>query len=532
MNNSVAHVLELRNLKMRYPTSLCWVLQNVNLTIDPGESLALVGPSGSGKSSIAKTLLQLTPSGSICEGEILVNGIDPRKVAEKELRRLRGEVVGLVFQDPMTRLNPLMTIGGHLIDTLKAHRPSRDKFWYRQKSEELLDRVGIDPARFGSYPHEFSGGMRQRVVIALALALNPSLIIADEPTTSLDVTVANQIMTELTNLCDELGTSLLLITHDLAIASNWCERIAILDQGNIVEEGFSRKILNSPESLVGKSLVSAARARERIRTSKVFDSYSLVLEVNDLRCWHSLAKTPFQRNWLKAVDGISFILREGEILGLVGVSGCGKSTLCWALMGLLPLRSGEIKLLGKSLKINSHKSYLRKHIQMVFQDPLGCLNPKMRIWEIIIDPLLIHKICSKSKAKEKARYMLSQVGLNPPEIYQDRFPKELSGGQQQRVAIARSIVLEPKILICDESLSMLDPQIQSEILDLLTSLKDRLNLAILMITHDLNVARGFCDNILVLDQGKVIDQGTDQELTSNPKNLLTKKLFESTPRLL
>ncbi len=531
MTNSVVDVLELKHLRMRYPSSSNWILEDLNLKVLPGDRLALVGPSGSGKSTIARIALQLLPVGSCCEGQILINGQDPRKINSNKLRRLRGEEIGLVFQDPMSRLNPLMSVGEHLIDTLRAHSPGRDLKDYRNRSKDLLLKVGISPSRFNSYPHEFSGGMRQRVIIALAISLNPSLIIADEPTTSLDSEVASQVMGVLKSLCDELGVSLLLITHDLGMAFNWCEQIAILDQGKIVEKGSSRSILDSPQSEVAKRLVSAAREREQRRCLISSQDESLVLEVKGLKCWHSLSRSIFRQNWLKAVDGISFSLRERESLGVVGISGCGKSTLCRALMGLLPVKGGEVNLLGQDFRKNRNNLKLKRSIQMVFQDPLASLNPKMRIWEIIADPLLIHHICSKAEAKEKARILLTQVGLNPPEKYQYRFPRELSGGQQQRVSIARSIALQPRILICDESLSMLDPEIQVDILKLIKELQYRLKLALLLITHDLNIATGFCDNVIVLDKGKIVERGSGKELLENPKELITRKLFSASPKL-
>ena len=531
MTNSVADVLELQHLRMRYPSSSSWILDDLNLKILSGDRLALVGPSGSGKSTIARVALQLLPLGSYCKGKILINGQDPRKFDSNKLRKLRGEDIGLVFQDPMTRLNPLMTVGEHLIDTLRAHQPGRDVQFYRKRSKDLLEKVGISSSRFDSYPHEFSGGMRQRVIIALAISLNPSLIIADEPTTSLDSEVANKVMRVLQSLCDELGTSLLLITHDLGMAFNWCEKMAILDQGKIVEQGSCTAILQSPQSDVSKRLLAAARAREGGNDFMTSEYESLLLEVKGLQCWHSLSKSIFRQKWIKAVDGISFSLMESESLGVVGISGCGKSTLCRALMGLLPLKGGEINLLGKDLRKNQKNSKLKRSMQMVFQDPLASLNPKMRIWEIISDPLLIHQICSKASAKEKARSLLSKVGLNPPEKYEYRFPKELSGGQQQRVSIARSLSLKPKVLIFDESLSMLDPEIQTDILHLIKKLQNRLKLGILLITHDLNIATGFCDNVIVLDKGKIVERGSGKELLETPKELITRRLFLASCKL-
>ncbi len=529
---SSGHVLQIKQLFMRYPTSANWVLDGLNLSVAQGESLALVGPSGCGKSTIARVALQLLPSGSICQGQLLLTGQDPRLLSQSSLRELRAHSVGLVFQDPMTRLNPLMTIGGHLLDMFQAHRQDKNAFWRRKRAEELLERVGICAQRFEAYPHELSGGMRQRLAIALAIALNPSLVIADEPTTSLDVEVACQVMGELKSLCSDLGSALLLISHDLAMASYWCEHMAIIENGRIVEKDKSANILTNPRSITGQKLVHAARLREGSSIFETLDSPT-VLEVNSLRCWHSLGGWPWGEKWLQAVNDLSFSLRAGESLGVVGASGCGKSTLCRALMGLIPIRGGEVRLRGQNLCLLSGKPLriARQSLQMVFQDPLACLNPKMKVVEAIMDPLLIHDLCSPRQAREKANWLLQQVGLSPPENYQNRFPNELSGGQQQRVAIARSLALTPQVLICDESVSMLDSDIQSEVLTLLKSLQVRLGLAILFITHDLSVASGFCHKIIVLEDGRIVEEGPGDRIFLKPKAAMTRKLVESSLRL-
>ena len=532
MPSFLAHVLEMKSLYMRYETSGSWVLDGFNLRIASGERLALVGPSGCGKSTVARVLMQLLPDGSICKGELLLVGQDPRNMNQSSLRKLRGKAVGLVFQDPMTRLNPLMTIGDHLVDTIRAHRPHKKSTWVRDKAEALLERVGISSTRFSSYPHEFSGGMRQRLAIALAIALDPPLVIADEPTTSLDVAISDQVMGELSSLCDEIGSALLLISHDLALAARWCERISIMDQGRIVEEGFCSEVLISPQSLIGKRLVSAARAKELVRSSSEVHLKS-VLEVKNLRCWHVIGGMPWKFSWLKAVDDVSFRLCAGETLGVVGVSGCGKSTLCKALMGLVPINGGEVRLQGQNIiQLKGHVlRNARQSLQMVFQDPYASLNPKMTVAESISDPLLIHDLCSVAQAREKTRELLQQVGLEPPENFQNRLPHELSGGQQQRVAIARALALEPKVLLCDESVSMLDAEIQSEVLDLLTLLQERLGVAILFITHDLSIATGFCHRVMVLDQGKIVEEGCGKALLDTPQAAITQKLVNVCPRL-
>jgi peptide/nickel transport system ATP-binding protein len=525
-------VLELNQLKLRYPGSDRWTLDGLDLSLEAGETLALVGSSGCGKSTVARAVMQLLPMGTICEGGLKLTGEDPRQLNRPALRRLRGQAAGLVFQDPMTRLNPLMPVGKHLLDTLKAHRSSTSAQWRKTRALDLLERVGIGAQRFRAYPHELSGGMRQRLAIALAIALEPPLLIADEPTTSLDVAVAGQVMAELSGLCRELGSALLLISHDLALASRWCERMAMLDGGRRVEEGPSRQLLTQPQSSVGKRLVAAALAREGGQSPERPSSQP-VLRVDAMRCWHGIGGMPWSPVWLKAVDDVSFELLAGESLGVVGASGCGKSTLCRALMGLNSIRGGQVHLLGQNLLRLRGPSLrvARRAIQMVFQDPLACLNPALSVADAIADPLLIHGLCSKAAARERARNLLEQVGLSPADQFQDRFPKQLSGGQQQRVAIARALALEPKVLICDESVSMLDAEVQAEVLGLLKELQAKLGLAMIFVTHDLSVASGFCHRVIVLDQGKIVEEGPGDRIFQAPQAAISRLLVDASPRL-
>ena len=525
-------LLRLENLVVRYPGADTATLDGLDLSLRPSETLALVGPSGCGKSTVARAVLQLLPDGSQCSGTLKLAGRDPRGLKRGTLRQLRGEAVGLVFQDPMTRLNPLLSIGNHLADTIAAHEPAWQRQAVRARAEELLQRVGISPERYGSYPHEFSGGMRQRVAIALAMALQPPLVIADEPTTSLDVAVAAQVMAELTGLCREAGSALLLISHDLAMAGRWCERIAVLDQGRLIEEAPAQQLLSAPASPLAQRLVSRARAREGQQQQPPSDP-PVLLDIAQLRCWHPLPSVPWSRRWLKAVDGVSLTLHRGETIGLVGASGCGKSTLCRALMGLAPVRGGSVRLQGQellSLK-GTELQRARRAIQMVFQDPLACLNPQMRVGDAVADPLLIHGLASRSTARQQARELLAAVGLEPPEAFEHRLPRQLSGGQQQRVAIARALILKPQVLLCDESVSMLDAEVQAEVLALLRDLQTRLGLGMLFVTHDLAVASGFCHRVIVLDGGRIVEEGPGASLLRNPQAPITRTLVEACPRL-
>ena len=402
----------------------------------------------------------------------------------------------------------------------------------RHRAQTLLEQVGIGAGRFRAYPHALSGGMRQRLAIALAIALRPPLVIADEPTTSLDVAVAGQVMAVLRDLCDDLGSALLLISHDLAMANRWCERMAVMDGGRVAEINNSDVILTYPSSRVGQRLLSAARAREGSNTPATPEA-DVVLDVQELRCWHNLGGLPWSPHWLRAVDGISFQLQAGETLGVVGGSGCGKSTLCRALIGLTPIRGGQVHLLGQPLlRLRGDAArQARRTIQMVFQDPLACLNPAMTVAEAIGDPLLIHGLASPTEARRQARDLLERVGLSPAERFQNRLPRQLSGGQQQRVAIARALALGPKVLICDESVSMLDAEIQADVLALLRQLQQELGLAMIFVTHDLSVASGFCHRLLVLDRGHIVESGPGDQLLSAPQAAITQTLVDACPRL-
>ena len=524
-------VLELAQLRLRYPGSEHWTLNGLDLKLEAGETLALVGSSGCGKSTVARAVMQLLPPGTDCEGTLSLSGQDPRALDRTALRHLRGQAAGLVFQDPMTRLNPLMPVGVHLLDTLKAHRTDLSQHQAQTRSVQLLERVGIGAQRFKAYPHELSGGMRQRLAIALAIALDPPLLIADEPTTSLDVAVAGQVMAELSGLCRELGSALLLISHDLAMAARWCDRMAMLDNGRKVEDGPCHQLLTTPKSTVGQRLVAAGRAREGGRSPERPDSVT-VLRVGGMRCWHAIGGMPWSPVWLKAVDGISFDLRQGESLGVVGASGCGKSTLCRALMGLSAIRGGWVELLGQDLLRMKGRAQrkARRALQMVFQDPLACLNPALSVVDAIADPLLIHGLASKAGARSQARALLEKVKL-PADVFESRLPKQLSGGQQQRVAIARALALGPKVLICDESVSMLDAEVQADVLTLLRDLQQELGLAMVFVTHDLSVAGGFCHRILVLDRGRVVEEGPGDRIFETPKAEISRTLVEACPRL-
>lgn len=527
-------LLQLDKLTVRYPHQRQPALQNVSLTLESGDRLALVGPSGCGKSTLARAVLGMLPRGSSGDGVLQVAGRDPRTLHPRHLRQHRGAAVGLVFQDPMTRLNPLLTTWDHLLDLLVAHRPHWSRRRYREKAQVLLEQVDMPGRCLDQYPHQLSGGMRQRLGIALTMALEPSLVIADEPTTSLDVVVAAQVMTALSNLCKQQGAALLLITHDLALAGSWCLRMAVLSEGRLVETGPIQQLLATPQTPLTRALVAAARLKEG-QASPRHNSTRPLLQVTGLRCWHAQPSPwPWRSRWLRAVDGVDLNLEAGETIGVVGASGCGKSTLCHALAGLLPLRGGQVVLNGQAVlqrRGGQRHRQLRRSLQMVFQDPLACLNPVMTVEQALLDPLLIHGLTSRHGGREKVLAALAAVALTPPEDFLDRLPRQLSGGQQQRLAIARALILKPSVLLCDEPLAMLDAVTQKDMLELLQDLQHRLGLGMIFVTHDLGIAASFCHRVLVLDGGHVVEDGPGDALLAHPQARATRKLVAACPAL-
>lgn len=527
-------LLHLDKLTIHYPQQRQPAVLNISLALESGDRLALVGPSGCGKSTLARAILGLLPQGSTGDGVLQVAGRDPRRLQPQHLRQYRGATVGLVFQDPMTRLNPLLTTWDHLLDLLAAHRPHWSRRQYRQKAHDLLGQVDMPSRCLDQYPHQLSGGMRQRLGIALTMALEPALVIADEPTTSLDVVVAAQVMTALSNLCKQQGAALLLITHDLALAGSWCLRMAVLSEGQLVEAGPIQQLLATPRTSLTRALVAAARLKEG-QASPRHNSTHPLLQVTGLRCWHALPSPwPWRSRWLRAVDGIDLNLEAGETIGIVGASGCGKSTLCHGLAGLLPLRGGQVVLNGQAVlqrRHGQHHRQLRRSLQMVFQDPLACLNPAMTVKEALLDPLLIHGLANQGRGQEKVLEALAAVALTPLEDFLDRLPRQLSGGQQQRLAIARALILEPSVLLCDEPLAMLDAVTQKDMLELLQDLQRRLGLGVIFVTHDLGIAASFCHRVLVLDGGQVVEEGPGDAMLTHPQARATRQLVSACPRL-
>ncbi|NES78454.1 MULTISPECIES: ABC transporter ATP-binding protein [Okeania] len=548
-------LLDIKNLRVAYPEKRGkshWAVNDVSLTLQPGEKLGLVGESGCGKSTLGRAAMRLLPKSVQVEGSITFGGEYIFEMNPSQLRKFRGEAVALVFQDPMTRLDPLMTIGDHCVETIQAHQPNISKSQAQQKSTETLEAVNIPASRWSQYPHEFSGGMRQRVAIALALLLDPKLIVADEPTTSLDVTIASQILGELTRLCQERQTSLLLISHDLAMVGEYCDRIAVMYGGEIVETGSIKQVLYNPQHEYTKSLFQAALhiqvvestpaqiQLEKSESTELPKILKPILQIKNLQKHYTLESNFIEQllfsgksKLIKAVDGVNLDLYPGEIVGLVGESGCGKSTLSRTILQLIKSTSGSVEFQGKdltSLSLSALQPY-RREMQMIFQDPLACLNPMMTVDQIIADPLFIHNLASVEKAKIQVEQMLEKVGLTPVAEYGKRYPSELSGGQQQRVAIARALITNPKLIICDEPVSMLDATIQTQVLELMLELKKQLNLTYLFITHDLWVARFICDRIAVMNSGKIVEEGKTEEIFNYPQHPYTQTLLNAAPLL-
>ena len=502
-------------------------VRNVSFDIGDAETVALVGESGSGKTVTALSILKLLPypSASHPSGKIRFKGEDMLKLPSNALRQVRGNKISMIFQEPMTSLNPLHTIEQQVGEVLKIHRGLSNSV-ARARVLDLLEKVGIDDpkGRLQSYPHQLSGGQRQRVMIAMALANEPDLLIADEPTTALDVTIQAQILDLLLKLKAEFNMAMLLITHDLGIVRKMADRVCVMNNGEIVERGATRDIFASPQHPYTKHLIaSEPKGSPPPEDAKA----KTILETKDLRVWF-----PIRRGFLrhtvghiKAVDGIDLSVKEGQTLGVVGESGSGKTTLGLALLRLVS-SEGPIVYLGDRIDGYDSKRMrpLRRHMQIVFQAPYGSLSPRLSIGQIIEEGLAIQNP-GLTRAERDARVAraLKEVGLDP--AFRDRYPHEFSGGQRQRIAIARALVLEPKFLILDEPTSALDVSVQAQIVDLLRELQRRHKLAYLFISHDLKVVRALANSIIVLRYGKVVEQGPSQRVFAKPKTDYTKALL-------
>jgi peptide/nickel transport system ATP-binding protein len=551
-------ILSVRNLTTAFRADGGWkpVVRNVSFEVSAGETLAIVGESGSGKSVTSLSIMRLLAEGSSrIEGEVILNGRNLLALSEKEMRAVRGNEVSMIFQEPMTSLNPIFTIGRQISEVLTRHK-GMTKAEARAQTIRMLERVRIPNAntRFDEYPHQFSGGMRQRVMIAMALASRPKLLIADEPTTALDVTIQGQILDLIKELQDEEGMAVLFITHDMGVVAEIADRTVVMFRGDAVETGPTSEIFYHGEHPYTRALLSAvpklgsmegrtAPLRFPVVDTKTgisvapveskgtVSSQQPILEVKNLVTRFPVRSGLFSRQTgaIHAVENVSFDLRQGETLSLVGESGCGKSTTGRSIMRLIEPTSGEIQLDGYNvLGLGSLElQRMRKSIQMIFQDPFSSLNPRMSVGQAIAEPFLKHRLGNRAEAREKAAYLLDRVGLSGDIM--GRFPHEFSGGQRQRIAIARALSLDPKVIVADESVSALDVSIKAQVCNLLLDLQESLDLAFLFISHDMAVVERVSHRVAVMYLGEIVEIGPRAAVFENPQHPYTKKLMAAVP---
>ncbi len=504
------------------------ILRGVTMDIAPGQIVALTGESGSGKSMTALAVMGLLPQGAVATGRVMLGDADILTTPEPALCAMRGRDMGMVFQEPMTALNPVQCIGDQVAETILVHgKGSRAEA--RAAAQDMLARVGLPPDRFPPtrYPHELSGGQRQRVVIAMAIALRPHLLIADEPTTALDVTTQAQILDLLKGLVADFGMGLMLITHDLAVVAGIADRIVVMRKGEVVEQGATRDVLRHMRHPYTRMLFDASRHRVSLppRPAPV-----PLLELRDVvRDYRVPAKRLFaSAGRFRAVDGVSFTLHRGERLGLVGESGCGKSTLTRAILGLEPVQGGEITLDGAPVFSGGRPNLdVRRRMQVVFQDPFGSFNPRHRVARLITEPF--HLLDNPPDRDTAVAEALRAVGLSPGDA--DKYPHQFSGGQRQRIAIARALIIKPDLIVLDEAVSALDVSVRAQVLDLLADLCRSHGLSYLFISHDLSVVRSVTDRVLVMRAGKIVEQGETETVFTAPSHPYTRMLIDAAPVL-
>jgi microcin C transport system ATP-binding protein len=528
MLDTGAPLLRVENLAVDFVQGdrVTQAVKGVSFDIRRGETLALVGESGSGKSVTALSILKLLPypSARHPSGRVTFKGEELLHEDDQDLRRVRGNDISIIFQEPMTSLNPLHTIEKQVGEVLKLHRGMGDKA-ARARVLELLDQVGIRNAeeRLGAYPHQLSGGQRQRVMIAMALANEPDLLIADEPTTALDVTVQAQILQLLKGLQQRLGMALLLITHDLGIVRKVANRVCVMTQGEIVEQGATEDIFERPQHAYTRHLLSAEPKGAPPPSNP---AAPLVMNADDLKVWFPIRRGFLRKTvgHVKAVDGVSIAVRAGQTLGVVGESGSGKTTLGLALLRLIS-SEGPIVYLGQRIDTADSREMrpLRKDIQIVFQDPYGSLSPRLSVAQIIEEGLIVQGLRNAAERDARVVKALEEVGLDPAARF--RYPHEFSGGQRQRIAIARALALEPRFLMLDEPTSALDMSVQAQIVDLLRDIQRRHGLAYLFISHDLKVVRALANEVIVMRNGKVVEQGTSEKIFTAPETPYTRALI-------
>ncbi len=548
-------LLEIQNLKTYFHTraGTTKAVDDISFSLEKGEILGIVGESGSGKSVTCYSLLGLlpTPPAKVEGGQAQFGGKDLLQLPEALLREIRGKRISMIFQDPMSCLNPYLRILGQVAEPLLAHNPEITREEAEKQALEMLKKVGIRDAeeRANSYPHEFSGGMRQRVMIAMALITNPDILLADEPTTALDVTVQARILKLLKELRNELDVSVIFITHDLGVVAEVADRIVVMYRGKVVEQGIAKEIFDNPKHPYVKGLLSCRPTfsttsrilptvedfmEGRIVTEETkplagiatTEGYRPLLEVRDLKV-HFTSKG---QQTVRAVDGVSLKIPAGKTLGLVGESGCGKTTTGRAILQLVQPASGSILYNDTNLASLTRAELLpyRKKLQIIFQDPYASLNPRMTIGQALEEPILFHQIANNGEeARARAVSLLEEVGLDPEHL--DRYPHEFSGGQRQRICVARALAVEPEFIVCDECVSAMDVSIQAQVLNLLRELQDKRNLTYLFISHDLSVVKFISDQVAVMKAGRIIEFNSAEEIYQNPKEAYTQELLAAVP---
>lgn len=537
-------LLDVQDVTIRYHDKP--VVQNLSFSLEAGQTLALVGESGSGKSSTALAIAGLLPDSSQIQGDILLQGQSLLHLSPRQQREQHSPAIGMIFQEPLSCLNPVLRIGTQIIEAIPSHQ-ALSRSAAQNKAIQLLEQVQLPRAQhvLRQYPHELSGGQRQRVLIAMAIARQPQLLIADEPTTALDVTTQAQILHLLDELKKELQMGLLLITHDLGIVSERADQVAVMQTGHLLEYGPTSSLFTQPKHPYSRGLLEASLRKDETRhyltarlpelqtkattvtpapPSPPAEQAEVILRVEQLSKQFSARSQSVQ-----AVNNVSFRLRRGETLGLVGQSGCGKSTLSKMLLRLIEPDQGNIWLNDQDLLKAKGKALrqLRAHIQLIFQDPYGSLNPRQRIGDMFDQLLCLHTPLNRAARLQHAQSMLDAVGLSPNALA--RFPHEFSGGQRQRIAIARALLLKPQVLICDEAVSALDVSIQAQILNLLVDLRDEFNLSYVFISHDLSVVRYISDRIMVMNNGRILENSRPDVLWNHPKTDYTRQLIHAIP---
>ncbi|MCB0351296.1 MAG: ABC transporter ATP-binding protein [Bdellovibrionales bacterium] len=562
------NIIQVENLTVDFTTDdgVVHAVKNISFNIPKGKTLGLVGESGSGKSVTSLAIMRLIPNppGKIVSGKIHFQGQELVGLSDEKMREVRGNKISMIFQEPMTSLNPVFTVGEQIAETIMLHQKlSKDDA--NKRVLELLDQVGIpDPAsRIKSYPHEMSGGQRQRVMIAMAIACEPDVLIADEPTTALDVTIQKQILELLASLQKKYGMSVIFITHDLGVIADIADEVIVMYRGDIVERGTKENIFNNPQHPYTKGLIACRPTLEksprrlptvsdfmtedgkernfdlsRLLVEKVARSMDeknnpVILQIKNVKKYFPLEKNIFGKvkTWVKAVDDVTLNVRKGRTLGLVGESGCGKTTLGRTVLRLLEPTAGEIFYNNRDItKISKDEMRaLRRKVQIIFQDPYASLNPRMTIGSALIEPLVIHNLFkTNSERQERAAQLLEKVGLDRAML--NRYPHEFSGGQRQRICIARALAVEPEFIVCDESVSALDVSVQAQILNLLLDLQDEFNLSYIFISHDLAVVKYMADEVAVMNKGIVVEMSDAVEIYKNPKHDYTKKLLSAIPQ--